>query len=424
MSPAGRREARRSAFRGRCEAANPPGPWDATPSAWNTGIGTEAELSATGGSTGAASGWLGTLRQETALIGVVATFLVFQFGGDAWLAGLADPLVAAAIFLWLFGFMLWASFAVVRHADALAEILGEPYGTLILTLAVISIEIALISAVMLTGDAAPTLARDTMFAILMIVLNGLTGAALLIGGLAHREQDYNLQGARAFVAVLMPLAVFALVLPKYTVSTADPTFSAPQAFFFAVVTLLLYAVFLVIQTIRHRGFFEQPASTEEGLHDPHAGHSVRSLPYHAALLVLTLLPVVLLSKRLATVVDFGSHQLGLPVEFGGVVIALLVLTPEGLAALSAARANYLQRSVNLLLGSAVATIGLTVPAVLAIGLLIDRPVTLGLDNAGTVLLVLTLVMSAMTFGGVRTSLLQGAVHLVMFLAYLMLIFSP
>lgn len=332
--------------------------------------------------------------------------------------------MAGAIFLWLFGVMLWASFAVVRHADALAEILGEPYGTLILTLAVISIEIALISAVMLTGDAAPTLARDTMFAILMIVLNGLTGAALLIGGLAHREQDYNLQGARAFVAVLMPLAVFALVLPKYTVSTADPTFSAPQAFFFAVVTLLLYAVFLVIQTIRHRGFFEQPASTEEGLHDPHAGHPVRSLPYHAALLVLTLLPVVLLSKRLATVVDFGSHQLGLPVEFGGVVIALLVLTPEGLAALGAARANYLQRSVNLLLGSAVATIGLTVPAVLAIGLMIDRPVTLGLDDAGTVLLVLTLVMSAMTFGGVRTSLLQGAVHLVMFLAYLMLIFSP
>lgn len=370
------------------------------------------------------AGWLRTLRQEAALFGVVATFLAFQLGGDVWLAGLADPLVAGAIFLWLFGAMLWASFAVVRHADALAEILGEPYGTLILTLAVISIEIALISAVMLTGDASPSLARDTMFAILMIVLNGLTGAALLIGGLAHHEQDYNLQGARAFVAVLMPLAVFALVLPKFTVSTADPTFSVPQAFFFAAVTLLLYGVFLVIQTIRHRGFFEQPASPEDGPHAPHAGHAVRSLPYHAALLVLTLLPVVLLSKRLATVVDFGSHRLGLPVEFGGVVIALLVLTPEGLAALGAARANYLQRSVNLLLGSAVATIGLTVPAVLAIGLLIDRPVTLGLDDAGTVLLVLTLVMSAMTFGGVRTSLLQGAVHLVMFLAYLMLIFSP
>lgn len=358
------------------------------------------------------------------MIAAVATFAIFQFGGDALLGGLADPLVAGAIFLWLFTVMLWASFAVVRHADALAQQLGEPYGTLILTLAVISIEIALIAALMLTGEASPTLARDTMFAILMIVLNGLVGAALLLGGLMHREQDYNLQGARAFVAVLMPLAVLALVLPKYTVSTAAPTFSAPQAFFFAVVTLLLYAVFLVIQTIRHRGFFQQPA-TADGRHDPGHGGQVSLSPwYHAAGLLLTLLPVVLLSKRLATAVDFGTVRFGLPVEFGGVVIALLVLSPEGLAALRAARANYLQRSVNLLLGSALATIGLTVPAVLAIGLVIDRDVTLGLDDAATVMLLLTLVMSAITFGGVRTNLLQGAVHLVLFLAYVLLIFSP
>ncbi|MEQ8813217.1 MAG: hypothetical protein RLO51_09925 [Thalassobaculum sp.] len=375
-------------------------------------------------SSGGPAGWLRVLRDEAALIGVAATFVMFQAGGDAWLNGLADPLVATAIFCWLFGVMLWASFAVVRHADALAEMLGEPYGTLILTLAVISIEIALISAVMLTGEAAPTLARDTMFAILMIVLNGLTGAALLIGGLMHREQDYNLQGARAFVAVLMPLAVLALVLPKYTVSTADPTFSAPQAVFFAVVTLLLYGVFLAVQTVRHRGFFEQPAAAEDGAAPAHEHHAARSLPYHAALLLLTLLPVVLLSKRLATVVDFGTVRFDMPIEFGGVVIALLVLTPEGLAALRAARANYLQRAVNLLLGSGLATIGLTVPAVLAIGLVLQQEVTLGLDDAATVLLVLTLVMSAMTFGGVRTNLLQGAVHLVLFLAYLMLIFSP
>lgn len=371
------------------------------------------------------AGWLRLLRDESALIATAGTFALFQAGGDIWLQDLADPLLATAVFAWLFGVMLWASFAVVRHADALAELLGEPYGTLILTLAVISIEVALISAVMLTGEAAPTLARDTMFAILMIVLNGLVGAALLIGGLAHREQDYNLQGARAFVAVLMPLAVFALVLPKFTVSTAAPTFSTAQALFFAVVTLLLYGVFLVIQTVRHRGFFQQPAAAGDDAHAAaHGSHPVRSLPYHAVLLLLILLPVVLLSKRLASVVDYGTVRFDMPVEIGGVVIALLVLTPEGLAALRAARANYLQRSVNLLLGSGLATIGLTVPAVLAIGLIIDQPVTLGLDDAGTVMLVLTLVMSAMTFGGVRTNLLQGAVHLVLFLAYLMLIFSP
>jgi len=381
-------------------------------------------VSADGKVPGGPAGWLRPLRDEAALIATAGTFAVFEFGGDAWLKGLADPLVATGIFLWLFGIMLWASFAVVRHADALAELLGEPYGTLILTLAVISIEIALISAVMLTGEAAPTLARDTMFAILMIVLNGLTGAALLIGGLRHHEQDYNLQGARAFVAVLMPLAVLALVLPKFTVSTVDPTFSVPQALFFGVVTLLLYGVFLAVQTIRHRGFFEQPAAGDDAPVAAHAGHATRSLAYHATLLLLTLLPVVLLSKRLATVVDFGSVQLGMPAAFGGVVIALLVLTPEGLAALSAARANYLQRAVNLLLGSGLATIGLTVPAVLAIGLILHQEVTLGLDDASTVILLLTLVMSAMTFGGVRTNLLQGAVHLVLFLAYVMLIFSP
>jgi Ca2+:H+ antiporter len=365
------------------------------------------------------------LREEASLIATATTLVAFQFGGDDWLTGLSDPLFAGIIFVWLFGVMLWASFGVVRHADALADLLGEPYGTLILTIAVISIEIALISAVMLTGEAAPTLARDTMFAILMIVLNGLVGAALLVGGLRHREQEYNLQGARAFVAVLMPLAVFALVLPKFTVSTSEATFSAPQALFFGVITLLLYGVFLAIQTVRHRGFFQQPLTENLiGHGEPGHAHPSRSAYYHFILLLLALLPIILLSKRLASVVDFGTVRFGVPAELGGVVIALLVLTPEGLAALASARANYLQRSVNLLLGSGLATIGLTVPAVLAIGLLINQPVTLGLDDTGTVMLVLTLVMSAMTFGGVRTNLLQGAVHLVLFFAYVLLIFSP
>lgn len=366
------------------------------------------------------------LRKEAALILAAGTLAVFQFGGDSLLQELTAPL-AAALFVWLFAVMLGASFGVVRHADALAELLGEPYGTLILTLAVISIEIALISAVMLTGEASPTLARDTMFAILMIVLNGLVGIALLMGGIRHLEQEYNLQGARAFIAVLMPLAVFALVLPKFTVSTDTPTFSAPQAFFFGIVTLLLYALFLGIQTVRHRGFFQQPVIPSTDAHHllpAHGGGAVRSVPFHSVLLLLTLLPVIFLSKGMATLVDYGTVQLSIPVEFGGVVIALLVLVPEGLAALGSARANYLQRSVNLLLGSGLATIGLTVPAVLAIGLVIDRPVTLGLDDASTVMLLLTLVMSAMTFGGARTSLLQGAVHLVLFFAYLLLIFSP
>ncbi len=371
------------------------------------------------------AGMMSLLREQIPLIAILASLAFFQFGGDSLLVGLSDPLAAGLFFLWLFGVMLWAAFSVVRHADALAELLGEPYGTLILTIAVIGIEVSLIASIMLTGQSAPTMARDTMFAVLMIVLNGLVGFALLLGGLKHHEQDYNLQGARAFLSVLLPLSVFALVLPRFTISTADPTFSPVQAGFFALVTVLLYGVFLAIQTVRHRGFFEQPPSEGAKKDEGHHGHGpIRSLPYHAVMLVLTLLPIVLLSKRLAKVVDFGIVQVGAPVALGGVIIAMLVLAPESMAALGSALSNRLQRSINLLLGSAVATIGLTVPAVLAIGLIFDQEVTLGLDNASMIMLLLTLVVSTMTFGAVRTSLLQGAVHLVLFFAYLMLIFSP
>ncbi len=365
------------------------------------------------------------LREEMPFLVGAGSLAAFEFGGDGWLVGLANPSTAAVLFAWLFIAMLWAAFGVVRHAETLAELLGEPFGTLILTLAVIGIEVALISAVMLSGEAAPTLARDTMHAVLMIVLNGLVGGALLIGGIKHREQDYNLQGARAFLAVLLPLAVISLILPKFTISTDAPTFSPLQEAFFAGMSALLYAIFLGVQTGRHSGYFQAPHSQSSGNDEDHHGRgTVRTLPYHAVLLVLTLLPIVLLSKRLAQLVDFGIVQAGAPIALGGVIIALMVLTPEGLAALRAARANHLQRSVNLLLGSALATIGLTVPAALVIGLVIGQPVILGLDDASAVLLFLTLVMSALTFGGVRTNVLQGAVHMVLFLAYLLLIFKP
>jgi len=368
------------------------------------------------------------VRAELAFIVVAGTLVAFQLFADEWLAVLESPMQALALFVWIFIAMLWASFGVVRHADALAELLGEPYGTLILTIAVIGIEVALIAAIMLTGEGVPTLARDTMFAVLMIVLNGLVGAALLLGSLRHTQQDYNLQGARAYLAVMLPLAVFALVLPKFTRTTPDPTYSPAQALFFAIVTALLYAIFLAIQTGRHRSFFVAASGDLEATDDAVQAEShhgpVYGVPYHAALLLLTLLPIVLLSKRFAKLVDFGIVQSSAPVALGGVIVALLVLTPEGLAALGAARENRLQRSVNLLLGSGLATIGLTVPAVLAIGLFTGRTVTLGLDDASMVLLLLTLIVSALTFGGVRTNLLQGAVHLVLFFVYLVLIFQP
>ncbi len=360
---------------------------------------------------------------------MVGTLAIFQFGGDAWLKELNQRALAGGLFLWLFGVMVWAAFSVVRHADALADLVGEPYGTLILTLAVTGIEASLIASIMLTGASQPTMARDTMFAVLMIVLTGLVGLALILGGLRHREQDYNLQGARAFLAVLLPLAVCSLILPRFTVSTESPSFSPEQAIFLAVLTVLLYAVFLAIQTVRHRGFFQQPPRAEDREligkdPDGHSHGPIRPAPYHAIMLVATLVPIVLLSKRLAGIVDFGIVEIGAPAALGGIIIALLVLAPESMAALRAAKANQLQRSINLLLGAAVATIGLTLPAVLIIGLIYNQEVTLGLDDASIVLLSLTLVICTLTFGGVRTSLLQGAVHFVLFLVFLMLVFSP
>lgn len=370
---------------------------------------------------------LSVIRSEAALIVTAVSTAVLYTVGAGWFYDLSDPLIFAGFFVWIFGVMAWSAFAAVRHADCLAELLGEPYGTLILTISVISIEVSVISAVMLAGDAGPTLARDTMLAVMMIVLNGMVGVSLLIGGFYYREQDYNLPGARAFLAVLITLATVALILPRFTISTADASLTARQSVLLSLVTVVLYGAFLAIQTIRHSGFFME-ATIDGTLQPEHGKHhetlQPRSVPYHAALLVLTLVPIVLLSKKLAILVDEGIFVLNAPLALGGILIAFLVLAPEGLAAFRAAAMNHLQRAVNICLGSALATISLTVPAIVAIGLLTGTHVVLGLDSTEMVLLVLTLVLSVMTFGGTRTSILQGAVHLVVFFVYLILIFDP
>jgi Ca2+:H+ antiporter len=264
----------------------------------------------------------------------------------------------------------------------------------------------------------------------------MVGLALVLGGLRHREQHYNLQGAKAFLAVITPLAVLTLVLPVFTVSTKLPEFTPAQAIFIAAMTVALYGVFLLIQTVRHTDQFMQPGSRTRAAiaaqdplaHDEtakgHGHHEVGSVPHHAVLLFLTMLPVVLLSKKLALFVDYGTETMRAPAALGGLVVATLVLAPEGLGALRAALGNQLQRSVNILLGSALATISLTVPAVLMIGLIIDREVQLGLDPVEMVLLILTLAVSTLTFTGGRTNVLQGAIHIVLFVAFVVLIFNP
>lgn len=368
------------------------------------------------------------LRSELAFFAAAATALVMYTVGAHWEENLANPLVMLGLFIWIFGVMVWASFAAVHHADSLAELLGEPYGTLILTFSVICIEVSVVSAVMLNGPVDPTVPRDTMLAVMMLVLNGMVGVCLLIGGLRYGEQDFNLQGARAFHAVLLTLATITLILPRFTTSTSDPSLTPLQALLFSAATIALYVAFLAIQTVRHRGYFMEPElkgipiAQQEGKHPE--GLETRSIPYHAVMLVLLLVAVVLLAEKLGTLVEGLIAALDAPRALGGVLIALLVLAPEGLAAFRAAASNHLQRAVNICLGSALATISLTVPAVVGVGFFTGAHLVLGLDGTEMVLLILTLMLSMMTFGGPRTNMLQGITHLVVLFVYFVLIFDP
>ena len=365
-------------------------------------------------------------RREWPLALPAATTVLFLIYGARWLADLSGRLWFAFLLAWLVGTILVSALAVVRHAEGIAEQVREPLGTLVLTLAMSGMEMLMIAAVMYLGKGAPTLARDTMMAIVMIVLNGLVGASLLVGGIRYREQTYNLYGPNAFLGVLLPLSVLGLVLPRFTRSSAGATFSTMQSLFLITMSLGLYGVFLAIQTRRHRDYFIGPDAGIDGNGQAH-GHAEASTGLspgrHALLLFAYAIPVVVLAKQIARPINYAINELGAPAALGGLLVAGLILSPESLAAVRAARANQLQRSMNLALGTALSSISLTIPAVLAIGLLTGTPVVLGLDPPQIVLLLLSLGVSIVTFALERTNVLQGAIHLLLFLAYLMLIFD-
>jgi len=331
--------------------------------------------------------------------------------------GTAGPLAALA------GAVLIATvFAAVYHAEVVAHRTGEPFGTLVLALAVTVIETALIVSVMLAAPADnAALARDTMFAAVMIVCNGIVGACLLWGGARHREQAFHLQGASAALAVLAALTVLTLILPNVATSAPGPHFSTPQLVFAAVVSLALYGAFVFVQTVRHRDYF-LPVGGDEEAHAPPPSN--RTALASAGLLLASLVAIVGLAKALTPSVELGVARLGLPRAVVGIVIAALVLLPEGLAAVRAARADRLQTSLNLALGSALATIGLTIPAVAAVAIAIGQPLELGLAEKEQVLLALTLFVSVITLGTGRTTVLQGIVHLLMFAVFLFFAVAP
>ncbi|WP_055047432.1 calcium:proton antiporter [Devosia sp. A16] len=357
--------------------------------------------------------------------GVVA---VFMLGGPAWLHDPIDPLVAVICFVVIFATILVAAFGVVHEADYLSHRLGEPYGTLTLTLSIVSIEVILIAAVLLGPGENPTIGRDSIFAVMMIILNLVMGICLLLGGRRFGEQEYNSQGALAYISMTLLLGGIGLILPN-TLSSGDGTFLPAQAVAFALLTIVLYAAFLLMQTRAYRRYFIQPELGSLTIPLDNAGTPADRAPVdrggvviHSVLLVALMLPIVLLAHDLALVIDFGIAAAGAPLALSGVLIAIIVFTPESITAIKAALDNQLQRSINLCLGAFVSTVGLTVPAVLIVGLVTGKRVVMGVAPSETVLLLLTVGLTTLTFLGQRASALQGTLHLTLFAVFGVLLF--
>jgi Ca2+:H+ antiporter len=338
----------------------------------------------------------------------------YGFSGDI-ISSPVGIFLATALILLLIGTM----FAAVHHAEVIARRTGEPDGTLVLTVAVTVVEVALIASIMVGGESGPALARDTVFSVIMIVGNELVGLCILLGGMRYREQGFRVTGVSAYLVILIVLATLTLVLPNDTQARLGPFYSPSQLVFVTLITLALYGVFLYIQTVRDRDYLL--VLDTEGRNVSSDLPQNRAVIVSAALLALSLSAVILLSKMFAAVVEAGTTLVGAP---EAVVVALLVLLPESVAAVRAARANQRQKSLNLALGSPLATISLTIPAVAAVNLTLQRALVLGLDGEDTVLLMLTAVASLLTFGTGRTNILYSFVHLVIFATFLFLVFVP
>ena len=322
-------------------------------------------------------------------------------------------------------FLAAAVMAAVHHAEVVAHRAGEPFGTLVLALAVTVIEVALIVSMMLAGgDDKATLPRDTIHAAVMIICTGVVGLCLLVGGLRHHEQSFRLEGANSALAALVAMSGLTLVLPSFTTTSEGGTYTLSQLVFVAIASLALWAIFVFIQTVRHRDYFLPPADGTAA-DDAHAEPPSRGQAWASfGLLVVSLVSVVGLAKQLSPSIEAAVAAAGAPKTVIGIAIALLVLLPETWAAVRAARADRLQTSMNLALGSALASIGLTIPAVVVASLLLGLPLELGLAPKDLVLLVITWLVGAITLGTGRTNLMQGAIHLVLFAAFLFLALVP
>lgn len=337
-------------------------------------------------------------------------------GFDETFAGSTLGLVLA---VHLVPLLVAAVFSAVYHAEEAAHQTGEPIGTLILTIAVTVIELALIISLLLTGKASATLVRDTVYAVVMIITTGLVGLCIVTGGLKFREQIFEVTAAKIYLVVLIVLSSLTLILPNYTSTVSGPEYSNGQIAFVSLATLAVYGVYLYSQTVLYRGYF-----IGSGDESASANASSAKLIKAILLLVLALAAVILLAKLFSAVVTYAVGAVGAPLTVVGVIVALIVLTPESIAAVKAARDDNLQKSLNLALGSSIATIGLTVPAMSVANAVLGKHMVLGLESRDVTLMATTLAASILTFGTGRTNVLFGFVHLVLFAVFIFLVFVP
>jgi Ca2+:H+ antiporter len=350
------------------------------------------------------------------------TIVLPVLGLGAWL-GVATWKVALPGFgiAILAGLLLSNVIVAVHHAEIIALRVGEPFGTLVLALAVTVIEAGLIISMMVTGESQPTLLRDSVQAVVMLVLHGLAGLCIIVGAFRERETQFRVEGAHALLAVLIPMATLVLVLPNHLISAPGPFYTPLQLAFVSFACLGLYLAFLFIQTRWHQAYFLPVGASDA--HDDERPTGRLALASFA-LLVPALLCVVLLAESLAPSLEAGVEAVDAPHAIVGVIIALIVLLPESTAAVRAAARNRLQASINLALGSAIASIGLTVPTVAFVSSRLGRPLELGVSSGASVLMALGFLVAVITYGTGRTNLLSGIVHLVLLSTYIFAIFAP
>lgn len=328
---------------------------------------------------------------------------------DGWLVLLAAALIGCVL-------------AAVHHAEVIAHRVGEPFGTLVLAIAVTVIEVALIVSLMIAGKGKDSgLARDTVFAAVMIILTGMIGLSILVGGIKFKEQSFGLQGVSSTLTVLVSISVLTMILPNYTESTPGPAYNNSQLIFVAIVTLVLYGTFVLVQNIRHRDHF---LAADKDADETEEKPAAREALISSIFLLICLGAVVLIAKTLSPSLEKGVEAVGAPKSAVGVIIAIVILLPEGLAAVKAASNNQLQKALNLSLGSSLASIGLTIPAVSFVSILTGLPLSLGIDIKSTVLFMLSLLVIMLSLSTGKTTVLQGMVLLVIFSVYLFTTIVP